>query len=639
MIDEEHQQQREVHTRKRGKRAAKSQEELHSSSSRVTQGTTNFSLPLSHRNMPEQNPSALEDRSTQRSGEMPSSAAQGAYSPLMEESHLQKRDNPDLGAIRSLLRRAGSACRRTLFGPSSPAFCQKIGQKLDRTERRWKHIVREKRAKNFPESERRPIQFLLFAWSTMPLLASRLRDRIWKTEKRLAAKASQLRGGKQPSSLLFLSAGAAGLVLLLLCSAFTFGTTVSYDGQVVGAVSSRSAAEDVLDKLETVTARTLGTDYRIDQKDLTYTSGLLPRHDVVDRDVFEEELSQEIGLVAPAYCLYINGERLAATPHEGALEELLSQLQDAATDENTLSCSFAEDVEIKYEYAPTSEIMNLGYLAEMLYSTKTAEVTYEVKAGDTWSEIANSHGLTSRELLALNPGYNVDKLQIGEQLTLSASVPYLTMTVVQQERYVEEVNYEIEYTDSPNLFKGDTKVVSAGEYGAADVVANVTYVNGEETERTVLSSVLLKEPVTEQRLQGTKERPTWQPTGNFHWPVSGRISSSFGGRSSPGGIGSRNHKGIDIAAPYGRPVCAADGGTVTYAGWMRGYGYLVEIRHGNGYTTRYGHNSSLTVSVGDHVYQGQQIARIGSTGNSTGNHCHFEVRVNGTPHNPMNYLR
>ncbi len=182
--------------------------------------------------------------------------------------------------------------------------------------------------------------------------------------------------------------------------------------------------------------------------------------DTVD---LEEELSQEIGLVAPAYCLYINGERLAATPHEGALEELLSQLQDAATDENTLSCSFAEDVEIKYEYAPTSEIMNLGYLAEMLYSTKTAEVTYEVKAGDTWSEI--------------------------------------------------------------------------------------------------------------------------------------------------------------------------------YAGWMRGYGYLVEIRHGNGYTTRYGHNSSLTVSVGDHVYQGQQIARIGSTGNSTGNHCHFEVRVNGTPHNPMNYLR
>ena len=223
-------------------------------------------------------------------------------------------------------------------------------------------------------------------------------------------------------------------------------------------------------------------------------------------------------------------------------------------------------------------------------------------------------------------------------LTLSASVPYLTMTVVQRERYVDEVMYDIEYTDTANLYKGDYKITSAGQYGAADVVATVTYVNGEETERTVLSSVTLREPVTEQRLRGTKERPTWHPTGTFRWPVSGRITSYFGGRKSPGGIGSTNHKGIDIAAPRGTPVYAADGGTVTYAGWMSGYGYLVRIDHGNGYVTYYGHNSSLTASVGQHVYKGQQIARVGATGNSTGNHCHFEVRYNGVPKNPLNYL-
>ena len=112
----------------------------------------------------------------------------------------------------------------------------------------------------------------------------------------------------------------------------------------------------------------------------------------------------------------------------------------------------------------------------------------------------------------------------------------------------------------------------------------------------------------------------------------------MGGRASPGGIGSTNHKGIDIAVPRGTPIYAADGGTVTYAGWMSGYGYLVEINHGNGYVTRYGHNSSLTVRVGQHVYKGQQIARAGSTGNSTGNHCHFEVRYNGVAKNPLNYL-
>ena len=89
------------------------------------------------------------------------------------------------------------------------------------------------------------------------------------------------------------------------------------------------------------------------------------------------------------------------------------------------------------------------------------------------------------------------------------------MTVVQREHYVDQVNYDIEYTDTAYLYKGDYKVTTPGEYGAADVVANVTYVNGEETARTVLSYVTLKEPVTEQRLQGTKERPTWLPTGTF----------------------------------------------------------------------------------------------------------------------------
>ena len=238
----------------------------------------------------------------------------------------------------------------------------------------------------------------------------------------------------------------------------------------------------------------------------------------------------------------------------------------------------------------------------------------------------------------MNPGYDINKIAIGDVLTISNAVPYLTVTQVQQERYVEDIPYAIEYQDSAYLYQGDYKVLSAGSYGSADVVANVTYVNGVETERTILSSVTLKEPVTEQRLQGTKERPTWLPTGTFRWPISGRITSRFGGRSSPGGIGSTNHQGIDIAGPYGTPVYAADGGTVTYSGWMGGYGYLVEINHGNGYVTRYGHNSSLTVSVGDHVYKGQQIARVGSTGNSTGNHCHFEVRYNGVARNPLNYL-
>ena len=409
---------------------------------------------------------------------------------------------------------------------------------------------------------------------------------------------------------------------------------------MIAVVASEAEVEEARTNLETVTTRTLGKKFTIDESLLQYSTGWMKRQEIVDDgESLEEDLSEEIGLVTHAYCLYVEDVRIGATPYEGALEELLEQLKAAASTEETVSCEFAERVEIREEFVANEEIMNLGHIAEVLYSTKTEEVTYEVKKGDTWSKIAANHDLTNDELLKLNPGYNINKLQIGEVLTLSASVPYLTMTVTQQERYVDQVQYDIEYTNDSSMYQGDYKITSPGEYGAADVLANVTYVNGTETERTILSSVNLKEPVTEHRVQGTKERPTWYPTGTFRWPTSGRITSYFGGRKSPGGIGSTNHKGLDIAAPRGTPIYAADGGTVVHAGWMGGYGYTVRIRHdGTGYETFYAHNSSLLVKSGQHVYKGQQIAKMGSTGNSTGSHCHFEIRYNGVPKNPLNYI-
>ena len=518
----------------------------------------------------------------------------------------------------------------------------RAGKKVRWFGRRCRRVVREAQAHQFPESNRKPLQFLLMLWGLLPSAASRLREILLGRRRERNLRTSRFsvwfEKEKRLHSLMFLGGSCALAGIILFCSFFTIGTTVSYDGQVLGRLASKSEAETVRKDLESITSRTLGETYTIDDSLLQYDSGWMLRQDIEDKAVYEDQLSDEIGLVTSAYCLYVNDVRIGATPYEGALEELLDQLQKAASDEDTISCEFAEDVEIRQEYVPTSEIMNLGYIAELLYSTKTAEVTYEVKKGDTWSQIAAKNDMTSAELLALNPGYNINKLQIGEVLTLSASVPYLTMTVVKQERYLDDVSYNIEYTDSADLYQGDYKVTSKGEYGKADVMAKATYVNGEETERTILSSVTLKEPVTEYRLRGTKVRPTWMPTGSFRWPTSGRISSYFGGRKSPGGIGSTNHKGIDIAVPRGTPIYAADGGTVTYSGWMSGYGYLVQIDHGNGYVTRYGHNSSLTVSVGQHVYKGQQVARAGSTGNSTGNHCHFEVRYNGVAKNPLNYL-
>ena len=127
------------------------------------------------------------------------------------------------------------------------------------------------------------------------------------------------------------------------------------------------------------------------------------------------------------------------------------------------------------------------------------------------------------------------------------------------------------------------------------------------------------------------------PTGEasaagFVWPVHGVLTSTFGWRWG------RMHEGIDIAAGTGTPVVAAASGTVIIAGWMGGYGNLVVVDHGGGISTAYGHNTSVTVGVGQRVAQGQLIAYVGSTGNSTGPHVHFEVRVNGGAVDPMGYL-
>lgn len=150
--------------------------------------------------------------------------------------------------------------------------------------------------------------------------------------------------------------------------------------------------------------------------------------------------------------------------------------------------------------------------------------------------------------------------------------------------------------------------------------------------------IVLREQVMNQTYGMQVQMMHTSSTTPDMWPVKGEISSGYGFRNSPGGIGSTYHEGIDIASDYGVPVEATASGTVTQAGWVDGYGYLVEIKHDGGITTRYGHNSALLVTVGQQVEQGTVVALVGSTGNSTGPHCHYEVRINGDAVDPVYFL-
>ena len=512
---------------------------------------------------------------------------------------------------------------------------------LRHTRRRWRDIQRARREHHFPESDRFLIKLVLLLWGQIPMVFSRLAEKTARLNRRAVKSAEKEfpwleRHHIHPAALL--AAGCCVASVAMFFTVYTHATTVIHGGEVLGTVASETAVETACADLERITAAVLERPYTLDRETLTLENHWMKRQELVETGELTERLSQREGLVTAAYSLYVGGTPIGSTPYRGALEELLTQLKASVTNEDTISVTFAEEVEVREEYVPAEQIMNLGHLAELLYSTKVEEVNYEIQKGDTWIEIAEKHGMTSDALLKLNPGYNINKISVGEVLTISASVPYLTMTVVQQERYLQDVQYDIIYTDEPTMYQGDTKVTAKGSFGSADVVASVTYVNGEETERTVLSHVLLKEPITEHQLQGTKVRPSWYPTGTFRWPCTGRVVSYFGGRKSPGGIGSTNHKGLDIANSRGTSVVAADGGVVVYSGWQGGYGYVVKIDHLNGLTTVYAHNSKLLVSVGANVHKGQEIAKMGSTGNSTGSPCHFEVPLNGVAQNPLNYL-
>ena len=528
-----------------------------------------------------------------------------------------------------------------LFTLNIQAGFRRIGRWLSDLRGNAKRLAAANRDRRFPESEFGAAQLFLFFRSSIERFAAAVRER-WTNRR----KGWAWLGGKRrhffekmklhPVAFLFGAVAIAAAATVL--SLYTLGAEVTYDGQRLGVVASSRAAQQVVEELEDITRKTTGNGgYAVDEALLSTETGVFPRRELLSRDEFEETLGDALGQVEYAYVLYVDGEKVVATTRSGALEDLLEQLKLGYETADTVNAYFVEDVEIRQEYVESSYVMNLGYIAEILNETKEGEVTYTVTSGDSYYSIAAKYDMSVDDLMKLNAGYDPKILRVGDVLTISNAVPYLTVVNVERQRYVQDVPYQVEYTDDSSMYQGEYKVTSPGVYGKADVTANVTYINGEEMEREVVASVTLSQPVTEQQLRGTKERPTWYPTGSFSWPCTGTLTSRFGYRSLRLS-GSNNHQGIDIGNSYGTSIYASDGGTVTYAGWMGGYGYLIIIDHGNGYETYYGHNSSLVAYVGQKVHKGQLIARMGSTGYSTGNHCHFGIKLNGTFVNPLNYL-
>lgn len=171
-----------------------------------------------------------------------------------------------------------------------------------------------------------------------------------------------------------------------------------------------------------------------------------------------------------------------------------------------------------------------------------------------------------------------------------------------------------------------------------DMLKNDKKMIDAQYDELMAASKKVEQMIRQSKYRGGGSSVVVSGSGKMIWPVSGPISSDFGWRVHPRTYTEKFHSGIDIAADYEDTICAAQAGVVEYSGWISGYGNTVIIDHGGGISTLYGHNQSLIVSEGQQVSQGQPIAYCGSTGISTGPHCHFEVREDGEPVNPLGYL-
>lgn len=210
---------------------------------------------------------------------------------------------------------------------------------------------------------------------------------------------------------------------------------------------------------------------------------------------------------------------------------------------------------------------------------------------------------------------------------------------VESEKSELDALYEIEVTKNESMEAiRNEKLAFIEALSEEEDEIKLEISNLEEAANQLASEI---DELTRELIAKGIEVPSYYTGGQFLWPVSGynNISSDYIGRTSPISGKSEFHTGIDIPAPYGEDVLAAADGIVITSGWVNGFGNTIMINHGGGLVTLYGHNSSLVVPVGTSVKKGDVVAKVGSTGYSTGNHCHFEVRVNGSHTSPWPYLK
>ena len=440
---------------------------------------------------------------------------------------------------------------------------------------------------------------------------------------------------------LLVSLGAVLIAVVCTAGVFNHYTAYeySYNGRNLGYVKNKEDVLQITDMVQKALTQDKDMTVVISARDdIDFKRVMTFNKDITldDTDAVLKRLTYMGEINVKAYGIYINGEKVGAVESKQVAADALQDIKDKYKSKKKgteiVEAIIVENVEVKKSNTPLRELQSERQLVNTLCTSGHKETLHTVVPGDTLADLAKSYNTTEDKLLEDNPSASPERLVVGSTIVVKQNAPVMTVKITEVRTYDKVVPFKTKKKKSDELYEDDEQVEQEGENGLTELTDRTVSVNGELVETKNLKSEIKKKPVKKIVVIGTKERPPTVGDGHYQWPVNGTVTSGFGGRWG------RMHEGIDIGVPTGTPVYAADGGTVTTAGYTGAYGNLVCIDHQNGMETRYGHNSSLVVHVGDKVYKGQLIAYAGSTGRSTGPHCHFEIRVNGTAVNPLPYL-
>lgn len=431
----------------------------------------------------------------------------------------------------------------------------------------------------------------------------------------------------------------AAALAVVLCSMISANNSqipsleVYVNGVSIGCVESADKLDSVLERVEQRVTDVTGECYDLPCT-ITYSLNNSSVSVLADDELYAILNSYTQDETCNAYGLYIDNREVAVLRNRQDITFVISTLEAqhlALTGENA---HISNRVTVKYEEYASDKVISRTQLMNLLKAVQPEEEKRLLSSAGTEAVITEASN-------------TVEETSLSESIANSLSptsdnTVVITYETVSFETKREYIDYPVRYLEDTSLYQGQTKISTYGRRGLADVTYSVSTVDGEEISRVQNSINYIYEPVTQVVKVGTKALPetySEEITGGKYmiYPlVSFKQSDKYGSRYLNGRYDF--HYGFDMAANNGTPIYAAASGEVILAGYNGSFGYCVKIEHADGTVTLYAHCSELLVKVGDTVAQGQLIAEVGNTGYSFGNHCHFEVIVNGTRVNPEDYI-